>query len=206
MSWAQLALAAAAGYGLGSVSFALLLARARGIDLRQVGSGNLGATNAGRALGRKAGILVYFLDALKGFVPAWVAARWTGSPDLAVAAGAGAFLGHLWPLWHGFRGGKGVATLSGALLALAPWVLLAAGLSFLLGVLLTRIMSVGSIAFGLALGPAAFVLRAPAPIAVFAALGGLALIFTHRANIRRLLRGEEKPLGQRSREAGEESS
>lgn len=210
MPWAQLALAAAAGYGLGSVSFALLLARARGIDLRQVGSGNLGATNAGRALGRKSGVLVYFLDALKGFLPVWLALRWTGSPtvavEMAVAAGAGAFLGHLWPLWHGFRGGKGVATLSGALLALAPLVVLAAGLSFLLGVLLTRIMSVGSIAFGLALGPAAFVLQAPAPVALFAALGGLGLIFTHRTNIRRLLRGEEQPLGRASRKPSEESS
>jgi len=206
MSWAQLALAAVAGYGLGSVSFALLLARARGIDLRQVGSGNLGATNAGRALGRKSGILVYFLDALKGFVPAWLAVQWSGRPEVAVAAGAGAFLGHLWPVWHGFRGGKGVATLSGALLALAPLAVVAAGLSFLLGAGLTRIMSVGSIAFGLALGPAAFVLRAPTPVALFAALGGLALIFTHRANIRRLLRGEEQPIGRRSREAGEERS
>jgi glycerol-3-phosphate acyltransferase PlsY len=125
---------------------------------------------------------------------------------VAVAAGAGAFLGHLWPLWHGFRGGKGVATLSGALLALAPLVVLAAGLSFVLGALITRIMSVGSIAFGLALGPAALVLRAPGPIALFAAAGGLALIFTHRANIRRLLRGEERPIGRRGPEAGGKNS
>lgn len=206
MSWGHLALASGAGYALGSVSFALLLARARGIDLRQVGSGNLGATNAGRALGRKSGIFVYLLDALKGFLPTWLAIRWTGSPEVAVAAGAGAFLGHLYPIWHGFRGGKGVATLSGALLALAPLVLAAAGLSFIAGVLLTRIMAVGSLAFGLALGPAAFVLRAPAPVALFAALGGVALIFTHRANIRRLLRGEEKPFGRSGGEAGRESS
>lgn len=204
MSWGHLALAAAAGYGLGSISFALLLARARGIDLRQIGSGNLGATNAGRALGRKSGILVYVLDALKGFLPAWIGLWWTGSLEIAVAAGAGAFLGHVWPLWHGFRGGKGAATLSGALLALAPWVVVAAGISFLAGALLTRIMSVGSLAFGLALGPAAYVLRAPPPVALFAALGGVLLIYTHRANIRRLWRGEEKPVGRAG--TGKESS
>ena len=204
MAWRNLALATAAGYGLGSISFALLLARARGIDLRQVGSGNLGATNAGRALGRKSGIVVYFLDALKGFAPTWLCWHWTQSLDLAVLTGTGAFLGHLWPIWHGFRGGKGVATLSGALLALAPWVVLAAGVSFLAGLVLTRIMSVGSLAFGLALGPAAFVLRSPAPVTIFAALGGVALILTHRANIRRLLRGEEKPLGKRGAEDGKE--
>jgi glycerol-3-phosphate acyltransferase PlsY len=203
MSLGPIAAAALGGYALGSVSFALLLARARGVDLRKVGSGNLGATNAGRALGRKAGAVVYLLDALKGFSPAVVAAAWSGDPALGAIAGTGAFFGHLWPVWHGFRGGKGVATLSGALFALAPLAVVAAGISFLAGFLLTRIASVGSLAFGLALGPAAWVLRAPQSVTIFAAGGGLALILTHRANIQRLLRGEEQPVGGRKTGEGQ---
>lgn len=191
MSATPLVLAAAGGYALGSVSFALLLARARGVDLRTVGSGNLGATNVARALGRPAGALVYSLDALKGFTPALAGWLATADPAVGVAGGAGAFFGHLFPLWHGFRGGKGVATLSGALLALAPLAVVAAGLAFLVGFLTTRIVAVGSLGFGISLGPAAWLLGLPAPVIAFAGLGGLALILTHRSNIRRLLRGEE---------------
>lgn len=197
MSGAHTAFAAAGGYALGSVSFALLLARARGVDLRGVGSGNLGATNVSRALGRRLGVLTYLLDALKGFAPALAAVGLTADPAAGAAAGGGAFLGHLFPVWHGFRGGKGVATLSGALLAVAPLAALAAGLSFALTVRATRMVSAGSIAFGVTLGPAAWVLRAPQPVVLLAALGGCALMFTHRANIARIRAGREPRIGER---------
>lgn len=197
MTGLQLALAAAGGYALGSVSFALLFARARGIDLRTIGSGNLGATNASRALGRRLGVLIYLLDALKGFLPAGILYWSTGDAYAAAAAGGGAFLGHLWPVWHGFRGGKGVATLSGVLLAVAPLTALAAGFSLAATILLTRMISAGSIAFGVVLGPAAWVLGEPHPIFLLAALGGLLLVFTHRANIQRMRAGRESRIGEK---------
>jgi glycerol-3-phosphate acyltransferase PlsY len=196
------ALAAAGGYALGSVSFALLFARARGVDLRQVGSGNLGATNASRALGRRTGVLIYLLDALKGFVPAGGLLWATGDPAVAAAGGAGAFAGHLWPLWHGFRGGKGVATLSGALLALAPLAAVAAGVALAGTILLTRMISAGSIVFGVVLGPAAWITDAPRPVFLLAALGGLALVFTHRANIERIRAGRESRIGEKRAASG----
>lgn len=195
MSAGPLALAAAGGYALGSVSFALLLARSRGVDLRAVGSGNPGATNVSRALGRRAGLLVYLLDALKGFAPAAVAGWGWDDPALGAAAGAGAFLGHLWPLWHRFRGGKGVATLSGAMLALAPLTAVAAGLALAGTIAATRMVSAGSIAFGVALGPAAWVLREPRPVFLLAALGGVGLVFTHRSNLARIRAGRERRIG-----------
>lgn len=200
MSGVHPALAAAGGYALGSVSFALLFARARGVDLRQVGSGNLGATNASRALGRRAGVFIYVLDALKGFLPAGGVYWATDDLTAASAAGAGAFAGHLLPLWHGFRGGKGVATLSGAMLALAPLAAVAAGLALAATILLTRMISAGSIVFGVVLGPAAWVLGAPRPVFLLAALGGLALVITHRANIARIREGRESKIGGRRAE------
>ena len=196
MAWLPPALAAAGAYAIGSISFALLFARARGLDLRSIGSGNLGATNASRALGRRFGVLIYLLDALKGALPAGGLLWTTGDPALAAAAGAGAFLGHLFPLWHGFRGGKGVATLSGAMLAIAPVTALAAGISLAATILLTRMVSAGSIAFGVALGPAAWLLDAPRPIFLLAGLGGLLLVFTHRANIQRMRAGREHRIGE----------
>ncbi len=189
-----------AGYALGSVSFALLVARWRVVDLRGVGSGNPGATNAGRAMGRLWGTLVYLGDALKGFLPVGVALHLGWPTATAALAGAGAFLGHLWPLYHHFRGGKGVATLSGAMLALDPRAtLLALGVLVLL-VLLTRYMALASMAFGFAL-PGAVVLLDPAalaerlPVFLLAVTAGPFLLWTHRSNLKRLRAGTEHKLG-----------
>lgn len=195
--WAPLASAAAGGYLLGSVSFALLLGRAKGVDLRTVGSGNLGATNAGRALGRPYGLAVYLLDAAKGLLPALLAPRLLdGDPALlGTLAGAGAFAGHVWPAWLRFRGGKGVATLSGALLAL-HWPTLAAGAAVhLLVVQATRVMALASLCFGVALAGGAWLLGAPQPVAWFATAAGALLFWTHRSNLRRMLDGAEDRLG-----------
>ncbi len=203
---APTALAALIGYLCGSVSFALLIARAKGLDLRAVGSGNAGATNAGRALGRRFGVLVYLLDAAKGALPAalalLLAPEGCAPLELAAAAGAGAYAGHVYPVWFGFRGGKGVATYSGALLVLAPSAVLAgAGVLLLVG-LGSRMMSLASISFGLAV-PAALWLLDPGwasadgfPVLLFAALGGLLFLVTHRSNLARILAGTESRIGR----------
>ncbi|MAW62319.1 MAG: acyl-phosphate glycerol 3-phosphate acyltransferase [Planctomycetes bacterium] len=201
-----LALPFLSGYLLGSVSFALLLARARGIDLRSVGSGNLGATNTSRALGSGAGLLVFLLDAAKGAIPVLVWASLDSEPLAAVLAGAGAYLGHIWPVYLGFRGGKGVATLIGALLALAPWTILTVAPIALASVLITRIMSLGSLVLGLGL-PIASALRGdPVEVLGFSAGAGLFLFWTHRSNIRRLLAGEENRLGAKKQASSNDAA
>jgi acyl phosphate:glycerol-3-phosphate acyltransferase len=179
---------------LGSVSFSLLFAKAKGIDLRTVGSGNLGATNVGRALGRRLGLTVYFLDMAKGFVPAFLG-LWLDGPEAGVAGGVGAYLGHIWPLWLRFRGGKGVATLSGAMLALQPLGFVLAGLSWLLSVKLTGIVAIGSLVFGIMLPVSAWILDYPDPVKYFALGGGLFLFFTHRVNLQRLFSGRNRKNG-----------
>ncbi|MCH2101762.1 MAG: glycerol-3-phosphate 1-O-acyltransferase PlsY [Planctomycetes bacterium] len=194
------------GYLLGSVSFALLLARARGINLRSVGSGNLGATNVSRALGARAGILVFLLDAAKGAVPILLC-RAFGAEELSITlSGAGAYLGHIWPVYLRFQGGKGVATLIGALLALAPLTLMVV-VPFALGlVLITRIMSLGSLAFGVGLPLASYLFEDRESVFGFTVGAGLFLFWTHRSNIRRLLAGEESRLDTSPQTKSEESS
>jgi glycerol-3-phosphate acyltransferase PlsY len=150
-------------YLLGSIPFGVLVAKAKGVDIRSAGSGNIGATNAMRVLGKPAGILVLLLDALKGYAAvAWLPvmlSRWLGEcrrliPVLPVIAGIGAVLGHNYTCWLKFKGGKGIATSAGVYLALAPWAVLIALVVFLLAVAVTRYVSVGSIAAAIAL-PAA---------------------------------------------------
>ncbi|MBC8369612.1 MAG: glycerol-3-phosphate 1-O-acyltransferase PlsY [Planctomycetes bacterium] len=189
-------LSAISGYLIGSISFALLLAKFKGINLREIGSGNLGATNAGRALGKKLGVVVYWLDMLKGALPV-LAAKLIFAEDVnvAVLVGVGAYLGHIWPLYLGFKGGKGVATLSGVLLVLAPLPTLIAGIAFFSTVVISGMMSVGSLALGVALPLSLF--NYPGvhdSIKYFSLFAGLFLYITHRANIMRLLRGEESSL------------
>ncbi|TAH34557.1 MAG: glycerol-3-phosphate 1-O-acyltransferase [Planctomycetota bacterium] len=196
---ARIALAALTGYLLGSVSFAWLLARVRGVDLRAAGSGNLGATNAGRVLGRGLGLLVFLLDAGKGALAAWLGCHaWTdGAWEAGAAAGGGALLGHVWPVFMGFRGGKGVATLIGSMTVLAPAALALAGAAMLVPVVLTRYMSLGSLVFALALPVAVWILaRERTPVLIVAAAACPLLWYTHRTNIARLLRGEERRLGR----------
>lgn len=181
---------AVAGYLLGTVSFSLLFARAKGVDLRGVGSGNPGATNASRAMGKKIGVAVYVLDMLKGFLPALLAAWWF-AVDAGVAAGAGAYVGHILPIWFRFRGGKGVATLSGALLALAPWATLSAGGVWFLATKFTGLVAIGSLAFGVALPVFAWIFDSHLWIFRFALAGGLFLFVTHRSNLKKIMQGTE---------------
>ncbi len=183
-----------AGYALGSVSFSLLFARAQGIDLRSVGSGNLGATNAGRALGRKTGLIVYFLDMAKGFLPA-ILFSWLFSHEAGVVGGSAAYLGHIWPIWLRFRGGKGVATLSGAMLALFPLGFVLAGVVWLLAVKITGIVAIGSLVFGSMLPISAWLLESTTEIKYFSLGAGLLLFFTHRSNLHGLFFGKDKNNG-----------
>ncbi|MCA8994103.1 MAG: glycerol-3-phosphate 1-O-acyltransferase PlsY [Planctomycetaceae bacterium] len=197
------------GYGVGSIPFSLLIAKwVKGIDLRQVGSGNVGATNVGRAIGWKWGFLALLLDALKGLLPtAFLPQLLQGQPSpldthLAVLAGAAAILGHLFPIWLGFRGGKGVATALGVILVLAPWGTLCAAVAFLLLVGITRIVSIGSIMaalsfalFELVRGGRELWSSDSCSLGVFSVVVPLAIIVMHRSNIRRLLDGNEPGFG-----------
>ncbi|MCA9531712.1 MAG: glycerol-3-phosphate 1-O-acyltransferase PlsY [Myxococcales bacterium] len=193
MAGASLALAA---YLLGSVSFGLLLAKRRGVDLRAVGSGNIGATNVRRALGAEAGRAVMVLDALKGLVPTLAArvALGPGDPWVAVA-GVCAVLGHCYPLWHGGRGGKGAATTGGVLLAACPPAGVVMLATYLALKKLTGRASVGSLA-GAALGALVTALALGEAPRTWMALALFALIVVrHRANLGRLVRGEEPRSG-----------
>jgi glycerol-3-phosphate acyltransferase PlsY len=204
-----------AAYLLGSVPFGWLVSGAGGVDIRSVGSGNIGATNVGRALGVKWGVLVFLLDAAKGFLAAgplvWVVLHLGEVPiDSLLRAGLGplcataVFAGHVWPVYLGFRGGKGVATGAGAMLALAPWAL-AAGLGMWgLSLLITRYMSVASMFGAAGVAGICVARRASAgrirqdwPLWGLTVLLALLVILRHRANIARLVRGEELKLGAR---------
>ena len=200
-------LTAVAAYLLGSIPTGFLVARARGVDLRRVGSGNIGATNAMRVLGKPAGILVLLVDAAKGWCAVWVAAwifkNFGASEDSLesgrILAGVFAVLGHNYTCWLKFKGGKGIATTAGVYLALAPFALGMAFAVFVVVVLLTRYVSVGSMAGAVAL-PATVWIQQPHQVllgGVTTALGALA-IYKHQSNIRRLLAGTENRLGKPS--------
>ena len=179
------------GYLLGSIPTGVLLARRHGVDLRRVGSGNIGATNVARALGKRMGVIVLVLDALKGLAAVGIASA-LGEPD-PVRAGVGmaAVLGHLFPIWLRLHGGKGVATSVGVLLGLVPAAGAAAAIAYLIVYATTRTSSRGSLAASAAaLLAAPFVARSWPGVVLPAALFCTILV-THRDNVRRLLRGEE---------------
>jgi glycerol-3-phosphate acyltransferase PlsY len=194
--------AIAIGYLLGSLPFGYWAGRLRGIDLRLAGSGNTGATNAMRVLGLKIGLPVMVLDIGKG-VAAVLIARGVSDSDLVpVLAGAAAVAGHMYPLFLGFKGGKGVATGAGTMLALVPAIGLAAFALWLTVSLATRYVSIGSVVTAIAYPAAAFVTGQPWPITVFALVAGLWVIWRHRANIARLRAGTENRINLRAVFAG----
>ena len=196
-----------AAYLLGSIPTGYLVAKAKGIDIRTVGSGNIGATNAMRVLGKPAGIIVLIVDALKGWLAVWsltrLAINYLLNPDslggsyemIAVIAGLSAIVGHIFTCWLNFKGGKGIATTAGVLLALAPWALL-----IVLGVWIvlfaaTRYVSVGSIGAAVVL-PFVTWLTTHLPLitALMGVISALA-IYKHKTNIQRLLNGTEHRFG-----------
>ena len=183
-------------YAIGSVPFALLLARRwGGADLHRVDSGNLGAANVLRASGVTAGVLVALLDITKGVVSVAIARYVSDQPAAPAAAGLAAIVGHIYPVWLRFRGGKGVATACGAFSLLAPMAIAPALSIFALTVWLTKYISLGSVLASLALPPIAYIAGSPAP-AVGAAWAAAALIvFRHRSNLARLRGGREPRVG-----------
>jgi glycerol-3-phosphate acyltransferase PlsY len=211
-------------YLLGSIPFGFLMAKIKGIDIRSVGSGNIGATNAMRVLGKPAGIFVLVMDALKGYLACGIlppliyntlAQHYSGLYTLfqnepaafqarfTLLAGICAVLGHNYTCWLKFKGGKGIATTAGVYLALAPWAVLVALVVFILVLLLTRYVSVGSISAAIAL-PAAVWVMTPHNLLlgiVTTALGALA-IYKHKSNIQRLMAGTENRLGKKSSDKG----
>lgn len=206
-----------AGYLCGSIPFGLLVGRLKGVDVRKHGSGNIGATNVGRVVGRPYGILVFVLDLLKGLVPVAVAGRLlhagAGGPEQVtvlvawVAVAAACILGHMFPLYLGFKGGKGVATSLGALLGIFPYFTWPGLAAFGLWIILTgatRYVSVGSVGAAGAF-PVIFALsvhygawgasRYLWPLYVFAIVVALLVIYRHRGNLKRLAQGTEPKIG-----------
>ena len=185
------------GYLAGSVPFAFLLARRAGIDVRFAGSGNVGAANVMRTTGTRRAILVMSLDVAKGALAVALALVVHAGVTLTALAAAAAVVGHIYPVWLRFHGGKGVAVAAGVFAVLTPIATaLAAGL-FLVIVWLTRYVSLGSIAATLALPPAAWITGEPIAVVLAAAGSGGLILFRHRGNIRRLREGTERRMGVR---------
>jgi glycerol-3-phosphate acyltransferase PlsY len=189
--------AAFTAYGIGSIPFALLLARVHGADLRRVGSGNLGAANVMRASGATAGVIVAVLDMLKGATAVVIAQRLSDEPSAPALAGLAAVIGHVYPLWLRFRGGKGVATACGVFATLTPAAIGPALGIFVVVVAVTRYVSLGSILASVALPPIAYGLGADTPVVVAAFSIAALIVFRHRSNLTRLRAGTERRLGTR---------
>lgn len=191
------ALVLPAAYLVGSIPFSYLVARRWGVDVRQVGSGNVGATNVLRAAGRTAGLLAFALDALKGAVAAWAAQRIAAGGALPALSAVAAVLGHMYPVWLSFRGGKGVATGAGAFLPLCPVAAAGGVAAFVVVAAATRYVSLGSCAGAATLAAMTFALAAPRSVAWCAAGTAALVVFKHRGNLARLARGTERRLGQK---------
>jgi len=182
-------------YLLGSIPFSYLVARRRGVDVRQVGSGNVGATNVMRSAGTAAGLAAFALDFLKGMAASSLALRFSPEGPVPAMAALMSVLGHMYPVWLRFRGGKGVATGAGAFLPLAAVPTAAGLLAFAVVLAVTRYASVASITGTVALAALAFVLGYPGSVARAAAASGLLIIWKHRANLKRVAQGTESRIG-----------
>lgn len=209
MEFLAYALCAVAAYLLGSIPTGYLVARAKGVDIRKVGSGNIGATNAFRVLGKPAGIFVLAVDALKGWLAVrligplilnhFVTAESNGNQAIIVALITSIFavLGHNYTCWLGFKGGKGIATSAGVLTALVPWALLIILSVWIVLFLVTRYVSIGSIAASAALPFATWLTTRDWTLTAVTGAMGVLAIYKHKGNIQRLLNGTEPRFGQR---------
>jgi glycerol-3-phosphate acyltransferase PlsY len=187
-----------AAYFLGSIPFALILARCWGAgDLRRSGSGNLGAANVMRASGVTAGVTVAILDMAKGAASVWLAGRLSADGAAPAAAGLAAIVGHIYPVWLRFRGGKGVATACGAFSVLTPLAVPPALATFAAVVWVTKYISLGSVFASLVLPSVAYAMGSPAPAVVAAAAAAALIIFRHRSNLVRVWTGGERRIGVR---------
>jgi glycerol-3-phosphate acyltransferase PlsY len=177
-------------YLIGSIPFGLILTRLYGAgDLRSIGSGNIGATNVLRTGRKGLALATLVLDALKGALPVWLAARYLG-PDMAIVAGLGAVLGHCFPLWLRFNGGKGVATAAGVVLTLTPIAGMLALALFIIIVCTSRYVSLASVLAAIAASPLAYFLGQVQAAELYILLA-IIIVLKHQANLRRLAAGEE---------------
>ena len=220
---AQLIGLIAVSYLCAAIPFALLIGKAKGVDIRRHGSGNIGATNAWRVLGRPYGLAVFALDFLKGFLPVLIAGSMLHNPDapwanseaginlhlMWVLVAAACVLGHVFPIYLKFRGGKGVATSLGVLIAIYPYFTMAALIAFVLWVVVTyatRFVSLGSVTAAIAF-PITFAIVAAAktedwagqplwPLHVFAIIMAVLVVWRHRTNLAHLVRSKESKVGE----------
>jgi len=199
----ELILKGGLSYLLGSVIGSLVVGRLiGGVDIRTLGSGNPGATNALRTQGKKVALAVLLIDLTKGWVATAVIATWVVPAGIAAATaplaawsasvcGIAVMLGHVYPLWYGFRGGKGVATLLGAVLGINAWLLLPMVLAWLTVVIAFGYVGLASILGAVALAVAVALTRGGTPLLVFGILSVLLILYTHRANLARMRAGTE---------------
>ncbi len=191
-----------AAYLAGATPFGYLAGKMRGLDIRHHGSGNIGATNVLRVLGKPVGIAVLVLDLLKGLLPVLLAMSVSERSSIHIATALAAILGHNYTFWLGFKGGKGIATTAGAILPIMPWALLVAVVVWTVALLTSRYVSVASIAAALAV-PTTLVAQGLLagswnPVVLgFALFTSTLAIWKHRANIQRLRRGEENRIGKK---------
>jgi len=199
----ELILKGALSYLLGSIVGSLAVARLTGgADIRTLGSGNAGATNALRTQGRKVALVVLVIDLAKGWIATAMVATWAMPAGITAAStalaawsapvcGLAVMLGHVYPLWYGFRGGKGVATLLGAVLGIKAWLLLPMILTWLAAVIAFGYVGLASILGAVALAVALALTRSGTPLLVFGVLSALLILYTHRSNLARMRAGTE---------------
>jgi glycerol-3-phosphate acyltransferase PlsY len=186
------------GYVLGSIPTGLMVGRAFGVDVRKVGSGNIGMANVLRAAGKWAAALTMLGDMLKGLIPVIVARNVTDNPWVLATVALAAVVGHCWPVFLRFKGGKGVATGAGTSIGLVPLVGLGLFVFWWIVVLLSRYTSVGAIAV-MVVSPFAYWLSGqPLPYVLYAAIGGTLVLWRHRENARALMKGTERKIGERA--------
>lgn len=185
-------------YAVGSVPFGLWLVRAQGIDLRGTGSGNIGATNVWRATGRTMALLVLVLDAGKGALAVLLARVVVDEPYALAACAVAVMVGHAWPVWAGFRGGKGVATVAGAFALIEPVAVVWCLVVFGCGVAMTRYVSAGSLAAAIVLPMAIRLAGGGGWVTLAACLTAALVVWRHRSNIVRLTSGTEPRVGARN--------
>lgn len=205
MEWATLLLLVVVGYGVGSIPFSFLVAKTQGVDLRTVGSGNTGASNVWRACGFKTFVVALVLDILKGFVPTVIAYRVVEvDPLAAILVGLAAMLGHVYPLFMRFRGGKAVATSGGVMLAIEPVLLIASVLLWTAIYKLSGYPSVASLLgmVVLALGATMMTVtgRLDPAFSGFIWVTLVIVFYLHRANIDRLMHGTENRIGRKAKQ------
>lgn len=190
------------GYVLGSVPTGILVGRAYGVDVRQVGSGNIGTANVLRAAGRGAAIATLAGDMVKGIIPVLIARALSESDWVLAGVGLAAVAGHCWPIFLRFKGGKGVATGAGTSIGLAPLIGLGLFAFWWAVVLLSRYTSLGAIAVML-VSPLAFYFSGqPLPYVLYTILGGALVLWRHRENVRSLLNGTERKVGEKKEQGG----